>query len=163
VLYEIEDEANELELELDALARLELRRARGRPILARIFGRTLGWKDAFSTSGKMAKAIKYLRNGRQALKCFLLNGRVPLDNNACENAIRPVAVGRKNFLFAGSVRGGEAAAIMYSLIGSCRAAQVDRWEYLRDVLVRVATHPASQVADLLPARWAELRAAEAAE
>jgi hypothetical protein len=49
------------------------------------------------------------------------------------------------------------------LIGSSRAAQVDRWEYLRDVLVRVATHPASQVADLLPARWAELRAAEVAE
>jgi len=160
-LYEIEDEANELEL--DAGARLELRRTRGRPILTRIFGRTLGWKDAFSTSGKMGKAIKYLRNARQALKCFLLDGRVPLDNNACENAIRPVAVGRKNFLFAGSVRGGEAAAIMYSVIGSCRAAKVDRWEYLRDVLVRVATHPASKVADLLPARWAELRAAEVAE
>ena len=160
-LYAIEDEAGESKL--DAMARLELRRARGRPILARIFGRTCGWKDAFSTSGKMAKAIKYLRNGRQALKCFLLDGRVPLDNNACENAIRPVAIGRKNFLFAGSVRGGEAAAIMYSVIGSCRAADVDRWEYLRDVLVRVATHPASQVADLLPARWAELRAAEVAE
>jgi transposase len=160
-LYAIEDEAGESKL--NAMARLALRRARGRPILARIFGRTLGWRDAFSTSGKMAKAIKYLRNGRKALKCFLLDGRVPLDNNSCENAIRPVAVGRKNFLFAGSVRGGEAAAIMYSVIGSCRAADVDRWEYLRDVLVRVATHPASQVADLLPARWAELRAAEVAE
>jgi len=160
-LYAIEDEADESKL--DALGRLELRRARGRPILARIFWRTLGWKDAFSTSGKMAKAIKYLRNGRQALKCFLLDGRVPIDNNACENAIRPVAVGRKNFLFAGSVRGGEAAAIMYSVIGSCLAAEVDRWDYLRDVLVRVATHPASQVADLLPARWAELRAAEVAD
>jgi transposase len=159
-LYAIEEEANESKLDL--MSRLELRRARARPLLARIFGRTLGWQDAFSTSGKMGKAIKYLRNGRQALKCFLVDGRVPLDNNACENAIRPVAVGRKNFLFAGSVRGGEAAAIMYSVIGSCRAAQVDRWEYLRDVLVRVATHPASQVADLLPARWAELRAAEVA-
>jgi hypothetical protein len=74
-----------------------------------------------------------------------------------------VAVGRKNFLFAGSERGGEAAAIMYSLIESCRIADVDRWEYLRDVLVRVATHPASEVADLLPSRWAELRAAEATD
>lgn len=159
-LYAIEKEAGESKL--DAMARLELRRARARPILARIFGRTLGWKDAFSTSGKMAKAIKYLRNGRIALKCCLLDGRVPLDNNACENAIRPVAVGRKNFLFAGSVRGGEAAAIMYSVIASCRAAEVDRWDYLRDVLVRVATHPASQVDDLVPARWAEIRATEAA-
>jgi transposase len=146
-LYAIEDEADESKLDA----------------MARIFRRTLGWKDAFSTSGKMAKAIKYLRNGRQALKCFLLDGRVPIDNNACENAIRPVAVGRKNFLFAGSVRGGEAAAIMYSVIGSCLAAEVDRWDYLCDVLVRVATHPASQVADLLPARWAELRPAEVAD
>ena len=160
-LYAIEREANESKL--DALGRLEMRRARGRPILARIFGRTLGWKDVFSTSGMMGKAIKYLRNGRQALKCFLLDGRVPLDNNACENAIRPVAVGRKNFLFAGSERGGEAAAIVYSVIESCRRAEVDRWEYLCDVLVRVATHPASEIGDLLPVRWAELRATEAAD
>jgi hypothetical protein len=90
----------------------------------------------------------------------LLDGRVPLDNNACENAIRPVAIGRKNFLFAGSERGGEAAAIVYSVIESCRRADVDRWEYLSDVLVRVATHPASKIADLLPARWAEIRAKE---
>jgi len=160
-LYAIENEADESKL--DAMARLEQRRARGRPILARIFGRTLGWKEAFSLSGKMGKAIKYLRNGRQALKCFLLDARVPLDNNACENAIRPVAIGRKNFLFAGSKRGGEAAAILYSVIESCRLAEVDRWEYLRDVLVRVATHPASKIADLLPARWAEIRAAKAAD
>jgi hypothetical protein len=159
-LYAIENEANESKL--DAIARLALRRARGRPILARILGRTLGWKETFSSSGKMGKAIKYLRNSRRALKCFLLDGRVPLDNNACENAIRPVAIGSKNFLFAGSERGGEAAAIVYSVIESCRRADVDRWEYLRDVLVRVATHPASQVADLLPARWAEIRSAEAA-
>ncbi len=160
-LYAIERDADESKI--DALARLEVRRARGRPILARIFGRTLGWKETFSSSGKMGKAIKYLRNGRQALKCFLLDGRVPIDNNACENAIRPVAIGRKNFLFAGSVRGGEAAAIVYSVIESCRCAEVDRWEYLRDVLVRVATHPASQVAELVPARWAELRAKKAAD
>ena len=124
-LYAIEKEADEAKL--DALARLELRRARGRPILARIFARTLGWKEIFSSSGKMGKAIKYVRNGREALKCFLLDGHVPIDNNACENAIRPVAIGRKNFLFAGSERGGEAAAIVYSVIESCRRAEVDRW------------------------------------
>ena len=160
-LYAIEKDAGDSKL--DAPARLDMRRAQARPILARIFGRTLAWKEAFSSSGKMGKAIKYLRNGREALKCFLLDGRVPLDNNACENAIRPVAIGRKNFLFAGSVRGGEAAAIVYSVIESCRCADVDRWEYLRDILVRVATHPASRIADLVPARWAEIRRTEAAE
>ncbi len=155
-LYAIEREAGEKKL--GHQARLALRRSRARPILARILRRTLGWQDAFSTNGKMGKAIGYLRNAWPSLKCFLLDGRVPIDNNACERAIRPVAVGRKNFLFAGSERGGEAAAILYSVIGSCRLADVDRWEYLSDVLVRVATHPASRIADLVPARWAQLRA-----
>ncbi|MCP4212288.1 MAG: IS66 family transposase, partial [Halieaceae bacterium] len=72
-------------------------------------------------------------------------------------AIRPIAIGRKNWLFAGSVRGGEAAAIMYSLVESCRQAQISPWAYLKDVLERLSTHPASEIADLVPARWAELR------
>lgn len=156
-LYAIEDEANELGLDYDA--RLALRRSRARPILARIFRRTLAWKELFSTSGKMGGAIKYLRNCRKALKCFLLDGRIPLDNNSCELAIRPVAIGRKNWLFAGSERGGRAAATMYTLIESCRLAGVNRCNYLRDVLVRVASTPASEIADLVPARWAEIHQA----
>jgi len=159
-LYAIEREATELGLDPDE--RAALRRQKGRPVLARMLWRTHGWKDVFSTSGKMGKAIKYMRNSWTALKTFLLDGRVPLDNNACELAIRPVAVGRKNWLFAGSVRGGEAAAIVYSLVGSCRLAGVDPREYLNDVLVRVATHPASRVAELVPSRWAQLHAAPAA-
>ena len=156
-LYALEAEATTLGL--DAVGRLALRRQRARPILLRIFRRTRGWEDLFSKSGKMAKAIKYLLNSRRALKTFLLDGRVPLDNNVCEHAIRPVAVGRKNWLFAGSIRGGEAAAIVYSLVESCRRANIEPFDYLRDVLVRVATHPASQVDELIPSRWAQLRAA----
>lgn len=158
-LYAIEDEATELGLDADE--RAALRRGKARPILARMLRRTRGWKELFSGSGEMANAIKYLLNSRKALKTFMLDGRVPLDNNACERAIRPVAIGRKNWLFAGSQRGGEAAAIVYSLIESCRLAGIDAAEYLRDVLVRVATHPASEVIDLIPARWAKARAAEA--
>ena len=154
-LYAIEREADEAGL--DHASRLALRRSRARPILARIFRRTLGWKDIFSTAGKMGGAIRYLRNCRQALKCFLLDGRVPLDNNACENAIRPVALGRKNFLFAGSARGGRAAATMYTLIESCKIAGVDRCAYLTDVLVRVAAHPRESLAELLPANWKQQR------
>jgi transposase len=150
-LYEIEREADEAEL--DHASRLALRRSRARPILARIFRRTLGWKDLFSTAGKMGGAIRYMRNARQALKCFLQDGRVPLDNNACENAIRPVALGRKNFLFAGSARGGHAAATVYSLIESCKIAGIDRFEYLADVLVRITTHSRESLAELLPQSW----------
>jgi transposase len=155
-LYDIEDEATEARLSLEE--RVLLRRKKARSVLARMLRRTRGWKDLYSTSGKMGEAIKYLLNQWSRLKCFLRDGLVPLDNNACERAIRPIAVGRRNWLFAGSERGGEAAAICYSVIGSCRAAGVDPFEYLADVLIKVATYPASQIADLVPARWAELRA-----
>lgn len=151
-LYDIEQEATAAEL--DAEGRAALRREQARPVLARMLHRTRGWKETFSVSGKMGEAIKYLLNQWGALKCFLRDGRVPLDNNSCEQAIRPVALGRRNWLFAGSARGGEAAAIVYTLIGSCRRAEVDPWEYLRDVLVRVATHPAERVGELVPSRWA---------
>ena len=154
-LYAIEDEANDRELHYKQ--RLSLRQEKAPPILARMLQRTEGWDDLYSTSGKMGDAIKYLRNQWEHLKCFLKDGRVPLDNNVCERAIRPIAVGRRNWLFAGSERGGEAAAICYSILGSCRAAGVDPFEYIADVLIKVATHPASKIADLVPARWAELR------
>lgn len=155
-LYDIEDEATEARLSPEE--RVLLRRKKARSVLARMLRRTRGWKELYSTSGKMGEAIKYLLNQWSRLKCFLRDGLVPLDNNACERAIRPIAVGRRNWLFAGSERGGEAAAICYSVIGSCRAAGVDPFEYLADVLIKVATYPESQIGDLVPARWAELRA-----
>lgn len=155
-MYDVEDEANARKL--NTTERLALRWQKSRRILLRMLWRTRGWKDLYSTSGKMGDALKYLCNQRKSLKCFLADGRVPLDNNACERAIRPIAVGRRNWLFAGSVRGAEAAAVCYSLVGSCRAAGVDPFEYLSDVLVKVATYPASRIADLVPARWAKLRA-----
>ena len=113
-------------------------------------------KAELSEQSALAKALTYIANQWDALSAFLLDGRVPIHNNSCERAIRPVAVGRKNWLFAGSERGGEAAATVYSLIESCRRIGVDPFEYLRDVLVRVATHPAAQVDELAPDRWAKL-------
>ena len=88
------------------------------------------------------------------------DGRIPIDNNACERAIRPIAIGRRNWLFTGSPRGGRAAAVAYTLIESYRIAKIDIVSYLADVLVRVATHPASRVEELLPDRWAKLVASE---
>ena len=131
--------------------------------MARLMWRTLGWKEMFSLSGKMADAIKYLRNSRRSLKTYLHDGRVPIDNNACERSIRPIAIGRRNWLFAGSVRGGEAAATIYTLIESCKAVDVQPVEYLTDVLSRLATHPASRIAELAPSEWKDLRAANPAD
>ena len=107
----------------------------------------------------MAGAIGYMMNQHKPLRRFLKDGRIPLDNNACERAIRPIAIGRRNWLFAGSLRGGRAAAVVYTLIECRRLAKIDMVSYLADVLVRVATHPASRVEQLLPDQWAKTVAA----
>lgn len=104
----------------------------------------------------MAKATRYMLNQRKPLRRFLENGLVPLDSNRCERSIRPIAVGRKSWLFAGSLRGGRAAATIYTLIECCRLAEVDSERYLTDVLLRVASHPASRIDELLPSRWKQL-------
>src|SRR6267378_3783705 len=86
------------------------------------------------------------------------NGRLEIDNNAAERALRVVALGRKNFLFAGSDGGGESAAAMYSLIGTAKLNGLDPESYLRNVLSRIADHPINRIEELLP--WSV--AAEAA-
>ncbi len=151
-LYEVEREADNTSL--DPRGRARLRRQKSRPILATIFSRIRRLRSQFSDAGSMAKAMDYVRNQRRALRQFLREGLAPIDNNACERAIRPVAIGRKNWLFAGSMRGGRAAAVIYSLVESCKLAGVDAVTYFADVLVRVATHPANRIDELLPANWA---------
>jgi transposase len=150
-LYDVEREADDTNL--DREGRVALRRQKSRPILATIFSRTRRLRSQFSDAGDIAKAMDYVRNQRKALRQFLREGLAPIDNNACERAIRPVAIGRKNWLFAGSMRGGRAAAVIYSLVESCKLAGVDVLAYFADVLVRVATHPASRIDELLPANW----------
>lgn len=160
-LYEIEREADEARLTPDA--RAALRQQRAMPIVVEIYSRAWRLHGQFSDAGLMAKAIGYIRGQHRPLRQFLEDGRIPIDNNACERAIRPIAIGRRNWLFAGSMRGGRAAAVIYTLIECCRLANVDMVSYLADVLVRVATHPASRVEDLLPANWARQVATPAAE
>ena len=150
-LYGIEEEADAASLSHEE--RCDLRRRKSRPIFASLLARARRLRDAYSDAGSMAKAVTYLIRQRKPLRRFLQDGRIPLDNNVCERAIRPIAVGRRNWLFTGSERGGHAAAILYSLIESCRLVGIDAVDYLADVLVRVATHPAKDIRDLLPDRW----------
>lgn len=100
-----------------------------------------------------AKALDYSFRRWGALTRFLDDGQLPIDNNWAENQIRPVALGRKNWLFAGSLRAGQRAAAVMSLIQSARLNGHDPYAYLKDVLTRLPTHKASQIADLLPHRW----------
>ena len=159
-LYDIDRQADEQQLGRDA--RAALRQQKARTVLASLFARARRLGSQFNDAGAMGKAMGYLRNQRRSLRRFLDDGLIPLDNNACERAIRPIAIGRRNWLFAGSPRGGRAAAVVYTLIECCRLANVDMVSYFADVLVRVATHPASRVEELLPENWAKARAAELA-
>ncbi len=102
----------------------------------------------------IAKAIDYSLGRWPALIRFLDDGTVPIDNNWVENRIRPIALGRSNWLFAGSLRAGKRAAAVMSLIQSARLNGHDPYRYLRDVLERLPTHPASRIGELLPHRWA---------
>jgi len=111
----------------------------------------------------MGQAIQYAFNQWEALCVYTTDGRLNIDNNASENALRRVAVGRKNWLFAGSDNGGHTAATLFSLIATCQRHQVEPMAYLRDVLTRIAAIPISQLADLLPDRWQPATTPEPAE
>lgn len=98
----------------------------------------------------MAKAFGHMLKQWDALNVFCSDGSVEIDNNICENALRCVAVGRRNYLFFGSDRGGEAAAIIYSLLGSCKLNGVEPEGWLRDVLGKLNDWPSNRVDELLP-------------
>lgn len=100
-----------------------------------------------------AKAIDYSLKRWVALTYYLSDGQVPIDNNWIENQIRPIALGRKNWLFAGSLRAGKRAAAIMSLIQSAKLNGHEPLAYLKDVLTRLPTQPASHVGELLPHRW----------
>ncbi len=151
-LYAIEREADALDATPDE--RLQLRKQKGPEIRARMKARLAGWRERYSEASSMAKALTYLENQWEPLGRFLEHGLVPLDNNRCERSIRPIAVGRRNWLFAGSERGGKAAATMYSLVETCRLNGVDPLAYLEDVLIRVRETGPEGIADLAPDRWA---------
>jgi len=138
---------------LDDAGRLALRRERSAPPLERLGT----WLDEQARvvlpKSPIGGAIGYARSNWAALSRYPEAGFLEIDNNASERAVKPVALGRKNWLFAGSEGGGRTAAILFSLASTCRGLKLDPFAYLRDVLDRVCTHPARRVADLLPDRW----------
>jgi transposase len=105
-----------------------------------------------SVKSGIAKAIKYSLTHWQALTRYCEDGRIEVDNNTAERSIRPLVLGRRNYLFAGSDGGGESAAIIYSLIGTARLNDVEPFAYLRAVFERIADHPINRVDELLPWR-----------
>jgi transposase len=148
-LYDIEREVSEL----DAQQRCEVRRQRSRPIADALQQWLMQQRQKVPDGSATARAIDYSLTRWAALTRFIDDGELPIDNNWVENQIRPIALGRNNWLFAGSLRAGKRAAAVMSLIHSARLNRLDPYAYMRNVLERLPTQPASRIEELLPHRW----------
>jgi hypothetical protein len=149
-LYQVEHAA----VEMTPAARQALRQQQAVPLLAEI----TALRDELATSAlpksPVGDAVRYLTNQWEALQRYVDDGRLAIDNNRAENQLRVVAVGRKNWLFAGRFDGATRAALLYSLVQSCTLVGVSPFLYLTDVLLRVATHPHQRLDQLTPRGWA---------
>jgi hypothetical protein len=151
-LYQVEAACRDMAAE----ERYTFRQEQSRPVIDGIFHRLEGMKAATLPSEPLRKALDYALNQRQALYRYLDDGRLKPDNNTAENAIRPLALGRKNWLFAASERGAWATALFLGLIQSCKACQVNPWEYFNDMLRRIMSQPVNRLRELLPDQWEPL-------
>jgi hypothetical protein len=163
-LYEIEARAKEG----PAASRAErvevvraLREAESRPVLAQIEEHLERYKDQVLPKSPIGQAVGYLRNQWTYLTRFAGDGAIPIDNNGVERLIRPIAVGRANWTFLGSEGGGDWAARLFGLMGTCKLQGVDPNAWLKDVLERVRDHPPDRMAELTPRNWKAARAAGA--
>jgi len=157
-LYGIEEEARGRPPD----ERRRLRRDRSKPLLDALYAWLAATKPKLSPKSDLAAAIRYALSRWTALTRYIADGRLEIDNNAAERAIRPLALGRKNYLFAGSDAGGERAAAIYSLIGSAVLNGLNPEAYLRDVLTRIADHSINRISELLPWNWSAASARLAA-
>jgi transposase len=148
-LYEIEREAKDLGNDDRLLARQQ----RSKPVAEALHAWLTTQRQLLVKADATARAIDYSLSNWIALTTFLGDGAVPIDNNAAENAIRPLAVGRKNWLFVGSQLAGERAAVLMSLIESAKLNGHDPWAYLKDVFERLPTLKNRDLAQLLPHNW----------
>jgi transposase len=157
-LYGVEEEARGKPPD----ERRRLRQGKAKPLIDDLHAWLAANKLRLSPKSDLAAAIRYALGRWTALARYLGDGRLEIDNNAAERAIRPLALGRKNYLFAGSDSGGERAAAIYSLIGTARLGGLDPEAYLRDVLARIADHPINRIGELLPWNWSAASAKLAA-
>ncbi|NEX63509.1 IS66 family transposase [Noviherbaspirillum galbum] len=149
VLYDVERQVQGLDIK----ARQMLRHKLGKPAADTLHAWLLAQRQRVPEGSATARAIHYSLERWGALTRYLEDGAVPIDNNWVENQIRPIALGRKNWLFAGSLRAGQRAAAVMSLLHSARLNGHDAHAYMKDVLERLPTLPASRIDELLPHRW----------
>jgi hypothetical protein len=150
-LYALEREAREKVM--TSQQRYELRQEKAGPIITELKEWLIEEYPKLLPKSSIGKAFHYLLSRLEPIARYLEDGRLEIDTNLVENTIRPVAIGRKNYLFAGSHNGARRAALIYSLLISCKLQGLNPYEYLQDVLERLPLHPVNQLADLLPSNW----------
>jgi transposase len=133
--------------------RWKLRQELAQPLLEALPARLAAMREKHLPQSPLGKAIRYTLGEWQPLTRYLEDGRLEIDNNLTENAIRPSALGKKNWLFIGHPEAGWRSAVIYSVIVSCRRRGIDPWQYLSDVLERLPAMKQSEISSVLPARW----------
>lgn len=155
-LYAIERKAKQEDLSADAI--LVLRQEKSLPVLKELKEWMVAEYPKVLPSSVIGKAIAYSLKRWEKLCVYATDGRLCIDNNPVENAVRPVAIGRKNYLFAGSHEAAQRAAMIYSLLATCRLHNINPYTWLKDVLVRMPDYDVKNLAELLPQNWKKLQA-----
>ena len=155
-LYKIERSLKEASVE----ERKRDRQSKAVPILEEFKSWLKASQEQHLPKSGIRSAINYSLNQWEALSEYTRDGNLPISNCLCEQSFKAVATGRKNWLFVGSEEGGRNAAILFSIVMSCRRIDLDPYAYLDDVLRRVNTHPANRIDELLPDHWQQARKAE---
>jgi hypothetical protein len=150
-LYGVEKEARERNLGPEA--RLALRQAKSVEVMARLKTRLVEIRQQLTPGGKLAQACDYALGQWSRLEEYLSDGRIEIDNNWCEGAIRPLALGRKNWLHVGSPEAGPKIAAIASIVETCRRLDINLRAYLLDVLPRLGDWPINRVSELTPTAW----------
>lgn len=149
LLYEVEREARNVTAE----QRRQLRQAKALPILQDIKNYLQTEKPKVLPKSPIGVAIDYALSNWEALLRYTEDGDLAIDNNGAERSLRSIVVGRRNWLFYGSDKGGRTAAVLSSLIASCKRLRIEPFAYLRDLFTRISTHPHHRLDDLLPDKW----------
>lgn len=154
-LYAVEQTGRDQSLSTEQL--LALRQEQAVPVLASLKAWMIEHSPKVPPQSAIGKAIFYSLQRWDKLSIYTTDARLQIDNNLVENAIRPVAIGRKNYLFAGSHEGARRAAMLYSFLGTCKINSVNPFEWLRDILSRTPSHSVNKLEELLPHNWASAK------
>jgi len=155
-LYAVEKEAREGQFSPEA--RLASRQAKSVPVMAALKTRLIEIRQQIDPGSKLAQACDYALKQWSRLEEYLRDGQIEIDNNWCEGAIRPLALGRKNWLHVGSAEAGPKIAAIASIVETCRRLDINLRDYLKDVLPKLGDWPASRVGELTPTAWKAARA-----